>query len=745
MVRLTLCLLTLLVLAGAASAQIEVDALPSRHVPLHDFTSKELQQRQALYRFAEGLLAEHEDRLLEALQLFEQAAFLDTDAVPVLKALVMMYISLERYDDALALSKQVLKLDPHDYQISYLYARQLRGRNQLKEACEVLQRGLQSPGLVDRPDLAHQMEYDLGILHERLEQYAQAGAAYSRAAAILDHNEYLEERGNPEELKMRSAEVHERAGRNFLDGGDYAEAIKAFRRAQEKYPAGAGRLQFHLAQVYSRQGKIGEALVALDNYLAMLPQGTDAYEMKIALLQKSGSEAEVLPWLEKACDKDQFNVGLKLLLARQCARLQQTATAERIYHDLAETAPTDDVYREMFRLYQGQPTRGSEFVLKLIDTTLANATRKDNPLANSPAPAQARAMIEMLRTNPDVARPIIKAAAQGIAQRRLHPDTLQLLAAVADRGGLLPEAEVLYGECLKGPLTPATEPLLYGSLLRVLWKAQHYEAIVERCRAGLKQTQTNNRVLLRADLARALAVLERYNEALVEADQAVGEAQEGEQFAVRLLRLRIVLQAGKLGEAETECQTLLQRYPMPGDILEVRYLLSSIYTAAKRLPQAEAELAECLKIDPSNAAVNNDLGYLWTDENKNLPQAEALIRKAIDQDRKNRQSMLALRPGADKEFHDNACYIDSLGWVLFRRGQVDEARKQLQYAATLPEGDDPVIWDHLGEVRLALGDAAGAAQAWRQALDFYEHDKRRKIDERYRALQQKLQQLDSNK
>ena len=102
---------------------------------------------------------------------------------------------------------------------------------------------------------------------------------------LLD--EMLEERADPEELKMHAAEVHERAGRNFLDGGDYAEAIKAFQRAQEKYPAGAGRLHFHLAQVYARQGLLGEALGALDNYLAMMPQGTDAYEMKIALLQKS--------------------------------------------------------------------------------------------------------------------------------------------------------------------------------------------------------------------------------------------------------------------------------------------------------------------------------------------------------------------------------------------------------------------------------------------------------------------------
>jgi tetratricopeptide (TPR) repeat protein len=731
-------------MASSRAGQVEVDDLPGKNVPLHDFTPKQLQQRQALYLFADGLLAEHEDRLLEALQAFEQAAILDLDATPILKALVMLYLSLERYDDALVLSKQVLKLDPQDYQISYLYARQLRGRNQLKEACEVLQSGLKSPALGERPDIRQQMEYDLGILQERLQQYAEAGAAFSRAAAILDRDELLEERASPDELKMHAAEVHERAGRNFLDAGEFAKAIKAFRRAQEKYPAAAGRLHFHVAQVYERQGKIGEALAALDDYLAQLPQGLDAYEMKIALLHKTGRDADVLPWLEKASDKDQFNVGLKMLLARQCVHFEQAAKAERIYRDLAESAPTDEIYRELFRLYESQPARGGESVLTLLNTTMLNAMRKDDPLANNLAPAQARAMIEALRANPDLARPLVKTAVQHVAQRGFQPEAVQLLAALADRSGMLPEAEVLYTECLKGPLTAETEPLLYGSLLRVLWKAQRYEAVVETCRTGLKKARTNNRVLLRVELARALAALDRYNEALLEADQAAREAKDSERFMVRLLRARIVLQAGKLADAESDCLQLLKEYALPGEILEVRYLLSGLYTSARRLPEAEAQLAQCLKIDPGNPAVNNDLGYLWADQNKNLPEAETMIRKAIDQDRKNRQSMLTPR-GGDKEFQDNACYIDTLGWVLLRRGQLDEARKQLQYAASLPEGDDPVIWDHLGEVCLALGEPARAAEAWRKAVDFYQHSKHRKMDERYQVLQKKLQQLQSSK
>ena len=202
---------------------------------------------------------------------------------------------------------------------------------------------------------------------------------------------------------------------------------------------------------------------------------------------------------------------------------------------------------------------------------------------------------------------------------------------------------------------------------------------------------------------------------LVEADQAVQEAQEGERFAVRNLRVRILMQAGKLAEGQAECLALLKLYALPGELLDIHYLLAGIHTEAGRFLQAEAELAECLKIDPNNAAVNNDLGYLWADQNKNLSEAEAAIRKAIEQDRKNRQNVLTLRPDAEQEFHDSACYFDSLGWVLFRRGELEEAKKQLDYATTLPDSDDPVIWDHVGEVAGALGQQARAIDAWHKA------------------------------
>ena len=115
-------------------------------------------------------------------------------------------------------------------------------------------------------------------------------------------------------------------------------------------------------------------------------------------------------------------------------------------------------------------------------------------------------------------------------------------------------------------------------------------------------------------------------------------------------------------------------------------MLSGVYSAARNMPKAEEQLELVLKIDPNNATVCNDLGYIWADQNKNLAQAEELIRKAIDLDRQQRKGPPG--PGAER-VNDNAAYVDSLGWVLYRRGQADAARKELDSKSKSGSKDTP--------------------------------------------------------
>src|SRR5262249_2173888 len=155
------------------------------------------------------------------------------------------------------------------------------------------------------------------------------------------------------------------------------------------------------------------------------------------------------------------------------------------------------------------------------------------------------------------------------------------------------------------------------------------------------------------------------------------------------------------------------------------YLLSNIYSAAKQQAKAEEQLVVILTLDPDSATVNNDLGYLWADQGKNLEAAEKMIRKALDLDRSQRRRNPNLTPDEDR---DNAAYADGRGWVLFRRGQVDGARKELERATTLGDGDDPVIHDHLGDVYHRLDMHRESIRSWQRAIELYDQGVRGKDD-----------------
>jgi tetratricopeptide (TPR) repeat protein len=82
----------------------------------------------------------------------------------------------------------------------------------------------------------------------------------------------------------------------------------------------------------------------------------------------------------------------------------------------------------------------------------------------------------------------------------------------------------------------------------------------------------------------------------------------------------------------------------------------------------------------------------------NLDEAETMIRRALE-----------LEP-------NNASYLDSLGWVQFRKGKFDQALGNLLLAAKTADHDDPVVFEHIGDTYLKLNRIPEAVESWQKAL-----------------------------
>ena len=96
-----------------------------------------------------------------------------------------------------------------------------------------------------------------------------------------------------------------------------------------------------------------------------------------------------------------------------------------------------------------------------------------------------------------------------------------------------------------------------------------------------------------------------------------------ERLTCRCNRVQLLAQAEKFEAAAAEGKALLKEYKDDADVRTIRFALSLVYSLARQHDKAEEQLLAILKEDPNSARANNDLGYNWADQSKNLEQAEA--------------------------------------------------------------------------------------------------------------------------
>ena len=136
-------------------------------------------------------------------------------------------------------------------------------------------------------------------------------------------------------------------------------------------------------------------------------------------------------------------------------------------------------------------------------------------------------------------------------------------------------------------------------------------------------------------------------------------------------------------------QQALKQYP---DDLNLLYSRAMLAEKRNDLDQMERDLRAIIKREPDNAMALNALGYTLSDRTTRYTEAKALIQQAYD-----------LNP-------DDPAVLDSLGWVNYRLGNLDEAERLLRQA--LERFPDQEVAAHLGEVLWANGKQREAKTIW---------------------------------
>lgn len=196
----------------------------------------------------------------------------------------------------------------------------------------------------------------------------------------------------------------------------------------------------------------------------------------------------------------------------------------------------------------------------------------------------------------------------------------------------------------------------------------------------------------RARTANAIAKQGRLEEARAYLRSA-GAPGEAQPVPLLVAESQLLREANLHKEAFDLLGQALTKNPDQPDLLYDHAL-----TAEKidRFDVLESSLKRLIQLRPDHAHAYNALGYSFAERNIRLPEAKKLIERALE-----------LAP-------EDFFIIDSMGWVLYRMGDLKGAAAQLRRAwQGRPDGE---IGAHLGEVLWELGERDEARRIWQEAL-----------------------------
>ena len=512
----------------------------------------------------------------------------------------------------------------------------------------------------------------------------EPGAAYSvlLAAAKKSKNEQVFRRATEVALQARAGDLALRAAQDWksalpqsLEASRYVvQLLVALNRSSETAeplrsmieltpPADRVALISSLPRFFERSGDRKSTLAVLEKALApYVDQPGTRVAAMVAIgraAQNGGDDARALELLKRAHAYDALAQS-PVLLALDL--LPANPAAEAVVTSYLAAKPEDDVVR----LYYA---RALSFTQRHADA-LAQIERVTRDKPDLPSPWLTLGALHLELRQPKQATAALETF---LAKVRAKPapattpaaaPTASAAAHAASRGAGIDDDEMSLGPD-------------HGVSRALLMLAQAAEQLgdFKAAQAWLDQIDDPQRAL-EVELRRAslLARQGRMDEAVQLVRQAP-ESNEGEARAKLLAEAQLLRESKLYEQANQVLEKANLRFVNDTDILYEQAMLAE---KLERVDDMERLLRRVMELRPDYYHAHNALGYSLADRGLRLPEAKALIQRALE-----------LAPG-------EPFIIDSLGWVEYRMGDRTESIKHLRQA--YQSRPDAEIAAHLGEV-----------------------------------------------
>ena len=565
---------------------------------------------------------------------------------------------------------------------AYLEARVLEANGRHREAMEAYELAVR-----DAPDV-----FEVRLSYASfLVDVGMAG----RAAELLEGRDNL----GPDGLRVRALALTQLSSRQ----PDLVEETEAALRAAVEANEGDPGLLYALAQILQQQEKSEEAEAIVADLRDTLPENERLVLMHAELMRASGKSEEAIELYRQCVADGPVASTCRESLVDLLVELDRPGEAGELMLEWLSDLDLDSLMRAAGLLWEGGRLEASLSTVQRVLARAPDSPRAQNLEAHLLSALgrhqeAAELLQRLLKKSPDDVE-LILAMAWSTGRSGDHEKARKWLDKAWAQAGQDPDSR----EAVRCALTAARLELIAENPMVArewLLRVGNYQA------AGVDYVRLVAQTFRQDEQWRdGISALVRIQPMLQNRAQTEAEALEGE-FRLRLgdqrgwMRLRPLLDSQNLSDVLVALQVLQsvelwQDVVLEGEAASLRFederdLLMTRAAALEQLGRVEESVSlfsRLVETDPNDATAANYLGYMWADRDENLDEALELIVKAVTLD------------------PENVAYLDSLGWVHFRLGELDEAERWLRRAIDFggDMGDGTIIC-HLGEVLLAAGE-----------------------------------------
>lgn len=509
-------------------------------------------------------------------------------------------------------------------------------------------------------------------------------------------------------LDPNSVEAHLALGKLYWLRNDLTKADQEFKAATRLAPLRSPP-QVIYAEFMVRTGRADEAKARLEQITREAPDFLAAWRLlaQIALGEKQFEDS--LKLTENILLRDPPNIEARLLQAQVLLAKGDTKKAIESLERLdAAYSKLLSVKYDLARAYlqDNNATQAAAVSNQLLSEnpsdTEAQLLLGETDLRKGNAQQVVASMLDLLKRRPDLAQAELLLArayqslgrlddAAAVFRKQIkaspqNPRSHLLLGLILRQQGKIEEARKVFEDAQRS--APANLFAL-SQLVDLDVQNGSFETALQRIGAELQKTpRSPGAHFLQAKVYAAQRQWDPAEAALLktlELDPNSADAND--------LLISAYLASNKLPHAVARLESLLSKSP---DNANARMLLALTHEKMNEFAKARDAYEKVLLTKPDFAPALNNLAFLYAERLNEFDKAYELAQKAR-----------ILQPG-------DAVIADTLGWILYKRGDYKQAIALLQESArNLP--NNPEIQYHLGMASYMMGRTDEARIAFRQA------------------------------